>query len=763
MLHNPYGSGRVNALAVGPGGTLYVFHAENTANDNMGGHKIKVYDRDGRHLKVLVPFPADIAPEKIKALGIFRTAEGDLVPRVHNWETLNFYPDTVGGRGRSMPDAASSPAVDSKGRVYWLVRGPVLCAVDADGGIPYDKFLGPKLLKEIKGLKLAGELFQYWPEKPTLAVSSDDKYVYFAGLSAGAGPLPCVFRVSARTRGPAETFVGKLGRPGKEKDLLTAPRGLAAAKGLLYVADPGADRIAVFKETDRSLTGEIKVKSPQSIGVDPATGAVYVCAYASKSPAELVKLSGLEDAKELYRLKLPRTGMSPNPGQHRIAVDASARPVRVWMPELTYAPWSLKYIEDTGKKFVDRGDPRSKAPWIEGPRDLSIDRVRGELYIKGNYGKMNGQKFWRLDEKTCEVLKAFDPRIGSTASGTQLVPGSDGNLYTMNFGAGLLRFDRNAKPLNWKGRNTNRIPIGGTMNFQQRYLALRPYAPVDELYVVVPPFYRQILEEKMTWDNAAKKGRAHLPARFTSLNVIGQDGKTKRTVIWQCLDSAVPRVDVKGNIYLADSVKPLDRSCPKFFDGKLPAKGGRSSDLYWTRAMYASIIKFPPSGGAIWFTKKKLSLSCVGKPPAELLAKPKVPFKTQYDSGYGFPLKGEVQGALWIRFGYSAYSVPGSGGRCNCEGNGFDVDPFGRVFFPNLGQFRVEVIDTNNNPITTFGKYGNEDSGGPAAKVKRPAIPLAWPVYVAVSDTHAYVADTVNRRVVRVRLAHAAEESCPVP
>jgi hypothetical protein len=97
-----------------------------------------------------------------------------------------------------------------------------------------------------------------------------------------------------------------------------------------------------------------------------------------------------------------------------------------------------------------------------------------------------------------------------------------------------------------------------------------------------------------------------------------------------------------------------------------------------------------------------------------------------------------------------------------CEGGGFDVDPYGRVFFPNLGQFRVEVIDTNNNPITTFGKYGNQDSGGKDARVKTPAIPLAWPLTVAVSDTHAYVADTLSRRVVKVKLNYAAEESCQV-
>jgi hypothetical protein len=757
LLNNPDGCGRVHALAVGPRGTLYVFHAENTANDNMGGHKVKVYDRDGRHLKVLVPFPANIEPDKVKALGVFRDGD-DLVPRVHNWSQLSFYPDPVGFRGRGMPDAASSPAVDSKGRVYWMVRGPSICAVDADGGIPDGLFLGVKLLPDVKGLKLAGESYASHSERPTLAVSSDDAFVYFAGLSGDGGALSCVYRVDARTRGPAEPFVGSPGRPGKEKELLTAPRGLAVANGWLYVADPEADRIAVFREADRSFVGDLKVHAPQCIGVDPSTGGLYVCSYAPREVPELIKLGGLKEPRELYRMQLPRSGLSPNPGQHRIAVDASARPVRLWMPELTYASWDLKCIEDDGTAFVDRGDLRRQEPWIEGPRDLSIDRVRDELYIKGNFGKMNAQRFWRLDERSGRVLKDWDPKIGSTASGTQLVPGTDGALYTLSFGSGLLRFDRDFHPLPFEGLSSNRLSVGGTMCFQERHLALRPYAPVDELFMVAPPFYRLILEGKMGYDDAARKSNEHLPGRYTALNALGQDGKTRRTVIWQCMESAVPRLDAKGNIYLVDMVKPPKRYYPDFFDGKLPEyKRGASSDRLWMSAMYGSIIKFPPSGGAVWFKPGTLALSCLGTPPAELLASPKTPFMTNWGDS------GELQGALWTRFGYSPYSIPGSGPMCNCEGSGFDVDPFGRVFFPNLGQFRVEVIDTNNNPIATFGKCGNEDSGGKGAKVPVPAIPLAWPTYVAVSDDYAYVSDTVNRRIVRVKLVYAAQSDAPIP
>ena len=84
------------------------------------------------------------------------------------------------------------------------------------------------------------------------------------------------------------------------------------------------------------------------------------------------------------------------------------------------------------------------------------------------------------------------------------------------------------------------------------------------------------------------------------------------------------------------------------------------------------------------------------------------------------------------------------------------MDGFGRVFCPNLFRFRVEVVDANNNRITHFGKYGNQDSGG---RLKEPDIPLAWPTYVAASDTHAYVNDTIGMRVVRVKLGHAREET----
>ncbi|HKB36094.1 MAG TPA: hypothetical protein VKD72_06545, partial [Gemmataceae bacterium] len=430
----------------------------------------------------------------------------------------------------------------------------------------------------------------------------------------------------------------------------------------------------------------------------------------------------------------------------RIAVDASAKPVRIWMPYVYNQPERLTCIEDAGDRFVNRGDPRNKDLWAEGPRDLTVDRVRGEVYVKAN--GFHG-KYYRIDDRTGDIKDTIDISRHQLYA-TQLVAAVDGNLYTFNWSKGLYRFDRRGKDLNWEGQDTHVIPIGGMMCFQLRHLALRPFAPPDELYIVAPSEY------------LTKNPKD--ASKFVTLNVIGQDGKTKRTVIWQCLNGAIPRLDAKGNVYLADLVKPPDRSYPEFFDGKLPPppKQCTGGDRFWNSYMYGSILKFPPEGGIIWH-QKDLPKSCLGEPPAKLLAKPKQPFKRHFSSQAH--LTGEVQGALWTRFGYAPYSAHMSGNteHCMCEGSGFDVDPFGRVFFPNLGQFRVEVIDTNNNAITTFGKYGNEDSGGPQARVKKPDLPLAWPVYVAVSDTHAYVADTVNRRVVRVKLGFAAEATAAIP
>jgi hypothetical protein len=750
LLDNPDSLGPVLTAATGPKGSLYVFHADGTTGcGHWGSNKIKVFSRDGHSQKVVMPFPADLPAERLKPLGVFQDKDGDLVPHIHHMLRFSFYP------GTPWRMAGQAPAVDSTGRIYWMVLGPALAALDADGGVPADGVVGPRLLPEVKDLAMANE-YRLGAGYPCLAVSGDDKFVYFAGLKTGDGKsyrdLPCVFRVDAAKRGPGEAFVGKPDQAGTEKELLTAPMGLAVAGGKLYVADAAADRIAVFNEADRAYVGEIKVKAPRTIGVDPATGAVYVCsAETHKSPA-LVKFEGFATGKELYRVTLQQWPAKWDPmGLHHIAVDASAKPVRVWGIKNGWLQTGKIFCaEDAGDKFVLKDDPRDPAPWAEGPRDLSIDRVRGELYVKSHT-----QSWYRIEEKTGKLLGSVQLQglTGNPNRGTQLLADAEGKLNSYSWGGtGLQRFDRDGKPANWPGQQTHHLPVTGLMTYQLHNLAfLRP----DELFVILPRVWKMKVEEP---SNPPTNNNT------TCVSVMGPDGKVKRTAVWQCYKGAIVRLDAKGNIYLADMVKPEGRSFPEFFDGKIqppPAQTGTGDDRYYYSYMYGSIIKFPPEGGAIWY-RKDLPENAEGEPPAELLAKPRV--KVSAHDGYRTLVPAELQGALWYRFGFAPYSATSASCAltCMCEGGGFDVDAYGRVFFPNTGQFRAEVVDTNNNPIAIFGKYGNQDSGGPAAKVKKPEVPLAWPLTVAVSDTHAYVADTLNRRVVKVRLAAAVEESVEV-
>lgn len=747
LLDNPVATGRITSMAIGPKGEVYIWHRDNTSNENQGSNKLKIMDRQAKYVKTLMPFPADLTAEKFMAFGSFKDSEGHPNPRITNMQNLSTYNEGKGNRGRPMSDYCV-PVVDKKGRAYWVLNNR-LVALDIDGSTPYSAFYGDPLI----------EGAPYFLGGPVLCSSTDDKTLYLTGISSADDiwsknlkVLSCVYAINTTTR-KAEVFLGSVSEAGKEKDRFMSPRGLAVANGLIYVSDPEAERIAVFKEIDKTFVGEIKIKSPQTIGVDSNSGAIYICVYTGKGTAELVKWSGYENGKEICRLTLPPTYES---GTHRIAVDSTATPVKIYIPTLKWKTGEMYCYEDGGDKFIEKGDPRDlKLPWVAGPRDLIVDRQKEELYIK--YGL---QRYYRLDVKTGKVLT--DINLSSTVGnqdsyGSQLVPSPDGNLITLSWGqsVGIRRHDHDFKPVNWEGKNTNIINYCGIMTFMQRYLTI---PKSDEIYIILPPSYK-------TGKDAEGQGD------FSSLNVLGLDGNTKRTAIWQCTAGAVPKVDRKGNIYLAEMIKPVDRSYPEFFDDKLGKVFKHSNhdignqsfgidiDLktkFWTSNIYGSIVKFSPQGGVLWYNKD-LPASVEGSLPPEIAALPKVTYSRHL--GYNV-LPVEVQGAEWARFGFSPYSVTRGAGFCMCEGVGFDVDEFGRVFYPNLGQFRIEMVDTQNNWIGTFGKYGNQDSGGSKALVKTPEIPLTWPTYVAVCGDYVFVNDTISNRVIKIKLNARVEEVC---
>ncbi len=103
----------------------------------------------------------------------------------------------------------------------------------------------------------------------------------------------------------------------------------------------------------------------------------------------------------------------------------------------------------------------------------------------------------------------------------------------------------------------------------------------------------------------------------------------------------------------------------------------------------------------------------------------------------------------------------GYGGGCRCRQPMFELDGWGRLFIPNAITFSVNVLDNEGNQIERFGHYANQDSqgDGETSLIKTPAVPLGWPEAVGVSHKAVYVADVLNRRIVRLKKVYAAEET----
>jgi hypothetical protein len=241
------------------------------------------------------------------------------------------------------------------------------------------------------------------------------------------------------------------------------------------------------------------------------------------------------------------------------------------------------------------------------------------------------------------------------------------------------------------------------------------------------------------------------------------DGKrvSDTPIIWKVSDACIgPKFDPQGNIYVAEQIKPLDQPYPKEFASVVgPVEPEKTyladqpaKDALCT--MYGSIVKFSPKGGMIKFA---------GENPYKGEAVLDPALKT-VDAGcytqFRFhPTK--VVGADWIKPCVSHVDLH----YCNCENIRFDVDEFGRVWYPDTCRFRVGVLDTNGNDITHFGGYGNADSRGPESKDKalaQPEIAFSWLVGVGATDKYAYMGDSMNRRLLRAKLTYAVEESCDI-
>jgi hypothetical protein len=162
--------------------------------------------------------------------------------------------------------------------------------------------------------------------------------------------------------------------------------------------------------------------------------------------------------------------------------------------------------------------------------------------------------------------------------------------------------------------------------------------------------------------------------------------------------------------------------------------------------MYGSIVKFLPRGGTIHWDDKNPFAGEVRLDPALRTID-----AAYYKSGSGRLSPIRITGAQWFRSGVSHVDLIA----CNCENIRFDVDEFGRVFYPDLGRFRIGVLDTAGNDVAHFGRYGNADS--PPGEIA-----FGWLTSVGATDRFLYAGDSLNKRLLQIPLEYAADATVAV-
>jgi len=742
---NPAAISSVRAIAVGPKGEVFVFFCFARLHPADNSMACSVFSREGKYLRTIMPYPANLPDEKLKGLKRIELEHGVKVPFLYQGETRSLVP----GAGENENHDAVATA---DGRVAFVGRleytryaqpGPIhLVVLNSDGSVPPDGPLKTRIFD--RGVSA------------TLAMSPDEKTLYASDVRTSKGhygvPVNVVYRFGWQDA-EAQPFLGGKRSAGDaahrgsprtadtgisdhrsqactevSKSALNDPKGICTDReGNLFIADKGNNRIAVFKP-DGSFLGELKTTRPERVSVHRKTGVVYVLGGGNIN--EVLKFRSWRDEQPAARTTIP--SFKHDGYRVSMAMDDSADPAVLWIGGHAgyYAHYDLLRIEDRGEAFGQAVDitrlPENKGCGAGPVSDVNLDRRREIVYV--DRGPRYDGRTGKCDDVTVPI-----PRM-SYKEGAVIACGLDDYIYLHSSGRqlGVYRFDREIKPAPFTGSDSNYIHNPGTLRIRSRGLTADPQGNVFVL-----------------WQKPKDQQSPGDAPDANALALYGPDGKARNLKL---IDAEIRslnsvRVDYQGNIYLLLGLRPGKDALPPGLKGKVP-EGAKDPDavlgVNYYPYIYGSIAKFGPEGGLI-------RQGCGG-----------------VECNYNVGLITEVKGAQWIVPGASnvpswrtgkPYIKPDI---CLCESPRMDVDGFGRSFFPDAGRFRVGVLDTGGNPICTFGTYGNQDSAGPGSLVPVPEIPFCWVQAVAVGDEAAYVGDRLNRRVVRVKLSYAAEAACDI-
>ncbi|MBM4039228.1 MAG: hypothetical protein FJ290_12010 [Planctomycetes bacterium] len=761
-------------LAVDPAnGDLYVM-AKKTRDGAL--YFLRVYDRQGNYLRELMPYPAAVGDKSREVFGCVTVPEtGSKAPISYHSLWPTFYP--VAPKPEGVNDLAIKliavhPTEDA---VVLLAESfaSLYRIRKKDGAAVGESFAEPLW---DAGTKLAG----YAAVGPVMgAFGPDAKAIYFAGYAGmpkkgekkhPAWPSNRVYKMTlgGKVAPFAELPLPDDARPPERGWSVLSDvqplHGIAVAKdGTVMVCDAASGKIWLLSPEGK-VTGSIAIAHPHVAVPDHKTGALYVLTRQNTDKGarlrSVVKLSSCApDAKVVATLQFSERGAAQDPF---LVGDFTGQAPQLWLSGCPREN-SLLRIEDKGDKLEAAEDLADRDKLAAGfACRLDVDAEADLAYVHNGWGYI-----LRYSGLTGEYAGPLDkdgrpkPIIGS-----EFCLRRDGMVYLSGNDYAGGGFSGPWRRLN---RDLTPAPLpDGRKEFSDRYGKMGGGYFGNQGSCVTPDgtlYYNGMFTFRVNGIFEVKPdgsaGRCpRLRAEFASGKIsphcvkAGFDGAL---IGWLQDQSGGVEVDQQGNIYAGVRILPRDYKLPD----ALAEAAKRHRHL---GESLGSVIKFRPSGGGMVPDNLKPGqqykvdkywpiLSTV---PDKLEDGIKMASGQRLD-WYNPPWTIHVEGGL------RAYPIlaPFSN-QCACQTPRFDVDDFGRLYIPNALTCSVQVVDNEGNHILTFGAYGNRDSQGPESKVPEPGIPLAYPVAAKASFKHIYVADSANRRVVRVDPTWAAEEACTV-
>ncbi|PCJ60269.1 MAG: hypothetical protein COA79_08845 [Planctomycetota bacterium] len=711
LLWTPYEFRNIQGLITSKDGTLYVFDQIN-GYGGSGGLNFSVilaYDRNGKYLRQVYPFPGNQSHEKVAGALPIILSKDSWIPTMYNLTQHSFYPGTTLLPLQSPAILKDKHLIFLNGGSRWFRTPKRLLKVGLDGSVPAD-FRGPKLANQMINGKSA------------VAISPDGNYIYATGFQGeqykDKRPHHVVYRLKWHDDDISindvliKPFIGQYLKRGNNKKLLNDPRGMDVDNnGNIYIADLGNERIVSFDSLGNYIN-EFKVEQPHVVRVHHKTNAIYVFSDFDAT-CRITKFNNIS-GKKLGEVQLPGgTSHKILPGGSRgiMSLDASRKNARLWV---AYSRTIIQ-VDETKKGFTIKGDVmRARRNPKLGPTPRKLARVdfthhpeTHELFIRADsLGGANNVSVY--NGSTGEYVR--DLKVEGKNFGFDFADlGPDGNFYSIKRG-GIHKYDKNFKPIGFKDLKK---PVIETTIYR--------YGNGNYSTFCVSP-----------------KGEIAVLNNKEGLHVWNLNGSLiRKNLITGHLGyiAQIVRMDSQGGIYLGVTVRKKNQLILSELQGRLPWGLDFNASPQWHyEHIYGSVLKFKPSGGKI-----------LPDPNGnDVIAK-------NY-SGYN---SCNIEGKDWMRFGFAPrLHRDTENASCNCEQGSFDLDRFDRLYIPNAPMFHVQVVDRNNNPILRIGNYGNMDAAGPQSSVKDKKMYFAWPNNISVDDKYIYVSDLYNDRIVRGKLIY---------